>query len=87
MQTETNNKPFYKILFDRHANTLPIYPSDIEDGLNKSFSLCEYTALAVNNLAPLAEALQAFVDYLDSDLSEAETILLAQAKKALASIS
>ena len=31
----------------------------------------------------LAEALQAWVYYMDSDLSEAETILLAQTKQAL----
>lgn len=47
----------------------------------------QYTALCVNNLHHLAEALQGFVDYLDSDLSEAETILLNRAKEALKRIS
>lgn len=62
---------------------LKLEAADIENGLNADFELCKEVANRYNTFPELLEALQMWVDYMDSDLSEGEKRLLEITKAAI----
>lgn len=68
----TNNKPLWRVLNEQAKSILEgdkVTAADIENGIDKkgTFPLCEYAALAVNNLSYLAEALEKCIKFSSKD--------------------
>lgn len=83
-RTEDTSEIFLRIEGDQEIFDLCCFAATESDNAKID---AQYTALAVNNLHKLAEVLESFVEYLDSDLSEAEQVLLIKAKAVLQAIS